>query len=163
MRRHLISTVSALIVAAALAGPAAAGGDRSFRFSFEESYAVDHACGIVEYTTVTGRGTAFFDGSGTWLRDRILFTFDGTYVGPSGASLDNRTVQVVDITPANLTLRGQGVFIRGGSTGVLVYDVGRLVIDGQTGAAIFATPKVIPFNDPDGLAAIDAALCDVLG
>ena len=31
------------------------------------------------------------------------------------------------------------------------------------GSTLFATPKVIPQGDPDALARIDAALCELIG
>lgn len=163
MRRSMVVTALATILAIAGTGPVAAGGDKSVRFGFEDSYLVQHACGIVEHTTVSAIGTAFFDASGDWIRDRIVFAYEGVYVGPSGAAFANKTNQVAVFTPATGTLTGQGLFMHGGHIGTLVMDVGRIVFASGSGSTLFATPKVIPFDDPGALAAVDEALCDLIG
>jgi hypothetical protein len=162
MRRSIIQAALAVALTLAAAAPVSAGGERSVHFRWSDAYTVAHDCGIVEAVSVDVRGTAFFDASGTWLRDIIGLKFQGTYSGPGG-SLTNRTNQVATFTPDLGALRGQGVFIHGGHIGVVVYDVGRLVFDTSDGSTLFATPKVIPFDDPDALAAVDAALCNLIG
>ena len=161
MRRPFISAAIAMALILGTVAPALAGGARSFRFSWSDQYTVTHACGVVEDTSVTVRGTAFFDASGAWIRDLVVFAYDGVYTGPSGA-LANQTRQIAEFTPATATLRGQGTFIHGGHIGALVYDVGRLVFDRSDGSTLFATPKVIPVDDPAAIEAVDEALCDLL-
>jgi hypothetical protein len=161
MRRTFISAAIAMALTLATVAPAMAGGSRSIRFTWSDHYAVPHPCGIVEETAVTARGTAFFDASGAWIRDVVTVAYDGLYTGPSG-SLSNQTHVTIEFTPDTGTFRGQGVFIHGGHIGTLVYDVGRLVFDASDGSTLFATPKVIPFDDPAAIEALDAALCDLL-
>ena len=161
MRRSFISAAFATALILATVAPALAGGTRSIRFSWSDHYTVAHPCGVVEDTTITVRGTAFFDASGAWIRDLIVFGFEGVYAGPSGA-LANQTRQTTEFTPTTATLRGQGTFIHGGHIGALVYDVGRLVFDTSDGSTLFATPKVIPVDDPAAIEAVDQALCDLL-
>ena len=161
MRRSIISAAIAMAFILASVAPALAGGTRSVRFSGSDHYTVAHPCGVVEDTSVTVHGTAFFDASGAWIRDLVVFAYDGVYTGPSG-SLANTTHQTAEFTPETGTLRGQGTFIHGGHVGALVYDVGRLVFDKSDGSTLFATPKVIPLGDPAAMQALDEALCDLL-
>jgi hypothetical protein len=162
MRRTILSTTMAALVLLAGALPAMAGGERSVRFSWSDSYTVQHDCGIVESATVEVRGTAHFDASGAWIRDNVGFKYQATYTGPGG-SLTNKTNQVGTFTPDQGALRAQGTFIHGGHIGTVVHDVGRLVFDMADGSTLFATPKVIPLDDPDALTRIDQALCDLIG
>jgi hypothetical protein len=162
MRRTILSTTMAAVVMLAAALPALAGGERSVRFSWSDSYSVPHDCGIAEAATVEVRGTAHFDGSGTWIKDIVGFKYEATYSGPGG-SFSNTTNQVGTFTPATGSLRAQGTFIHGGHIGTVVYDVGRLVFDMADGSTLFATPKVIRLDDPDALAQVDQALCDLIG
>ena len=162
MRRTILSTTIAAVVTLAGALPALAGGDRSVRFAWSDQYTVQHDCGIVEAATVEVRGTAHFDGSGQWIKDIVDFRYEAMYSGPGG-SLSNKTNQVGTFTPDSGSLRAQGTFIHGGHIGTVVHDVGRLVFDTADGSTMFATPKVIPLDDPDGLARVDQALCDLIG
>lgn len=134
-----------------------AEGERSVGFSWSDSYSVARDCGIVEAATVEVRGTAYFDGSGAWIKDIVVFKYRATYSGPGG-SFSNKTNQVATFTPTSGTLRAQGTFIHGGQIGTVVHEVGRLVFDMADGSTLFATPKVIPLDDPGGLARIDQAL-----
>ena len=161
MRRSFMSVAIAMALTLATVAPALAGGTRSIRFDWSDHYTVAHSCGVIEDTTVTVRGTAFFDASGAWVRDLIVFGFDGVYTGPTGA-LANRTRQTSEFTPTTATLRGQGTFIHGGHIGALVYDVGRLVFDRSDGSTLFATPKVIRLDDPAAMEALDEALCGLV-
>jgi hypothetical protein len=162
MRRTILSTTIAALVMLAGALPALAGGDRSVRFAWSDQYTVQHACGISEAATVEVNGTAHFDGSGAWIKDIVGFSYAATYSGPAG-SLSNKTNQVGTFTPASGSLRAQGTFIHGGHIGNVVHDVGRLVFDMADGSTLFATPKVIPQNDPVAHARVDQALCDLIG
>jgi hypothetical protein len=57
------------------------------------------------------------------------------------------------------TLSGQGLFTVLSGIGVAVFDVGRYVFNDDTGESLFASPRVIPFEqDFDFGAAICAAL-----
>ena len=161
MRRSFISAAIAMALILGTVAPASAGGTRSIRFSSSDQYTVAHPCGIVEDTSVTVRGTAFFDASGAWVRDLVVFAYEGVYTGPSG-ELVNRTRQTAEFTPETGALRGQGTFIHGGHIGALVYDVGRLVFDRNDGSTLFATPKVIRLDEPAAFEAIDEALCELL-
>ena len=93
----------------------AGGRERSVRFSWSDSYAVQHDCGIVEAATVDVRGTAYFANSGAWIKDNVGFKYEATYSGPGG-SLLNRTNQVATFTP---------------EPGVCCEPRGRSLIDGR--------------------------------
>ena len=161
MRLSGAITLATLILAVG-AVPAMAGGSRTVRFDFSDQNVVQHACGVVESTTVAGKGTAYFDASGAWLRDIVNLSFEGVFTGPGG-SLTATARQVVELTADRVTARGQGTFIHGGHIGVLVYDVGRLVFDPSDGSTYFVTPKAITFDEPSGFEPVDQALCDLLG
>lgn len=162
MRRMILSTTIAAVITLAGALPALAGGDRSVRFEWSDQYTVQHDCGISEAATVEVSGTAYFDGSGKWIKDIVRFRYAATYRGPGG-SLSNKTNQVATFTPTSGSLRAQGTFIHGGHIGNVVHDVGRLVFDMADGSTLFATPKVIPQDDPVAQARVDQALCDLIG
>jgi hypothetical protein len=162
MLRHLYAAALAVTLSLTVAIPVMAGGERTVRFTSSDSFSRDHACGVVEEATIDIKGTAFFDAGGQWLRDILVFSVRAEFTGPSG-SLTTSSQQVAEFTPETGTLRGQGTFIHGGRIGVLVYDVGRLVFDSGDGSTLFATPNVIPFDDPNVGAAIDAALCEAIG
>jgi hypothetical protein len=114
---------------------------------------------------VSAQGRAYFDGSGEWVRDIIRFRYAVTYENAvTGRVLETKTTQNVEVRPDNVTLRAQGYFIRGGSVrGVVFQDVGRLVFDPSDGSTIFATPKILRFDDPERQADLDPALCEALG
>jgi hypothetical protein len=162
MQRMILSTTIAAVITLVGALPALAGGERSVRFEWSDQFTVQHDCGILETAAVEVRGTAYFDGSGEWIKDIVGFRYEATYSGPGGL-LSNKTNQVATFTPATGTLRAQGTFIHGGHIGTVVHDVGRLVFDSADGSTLFATPKVIPQGDPDAQARVDQALCDLIG
>ena len=118
------------------------------------------SCGVVEHTTATIDGTAYFADDGTWLRDFVRFRYVATYNDrATGRTIDYRTRQVAEFTPDTGTLRGQGTFVRVPGDGVLLRDVGRLVFDPRTGETVFESAHVISFEDPDPGSAYDAAIC----
>jgi hypothetical protein len=158
-RRTLGASIAIGSLALALTvGPVAAAAPE--RASWQETYTVQHDCGVVETTTVTASETAFFD-DGQWVRSLIHVTFESTFAGPTGTSYSATTTQNGTFTPDELALSGQGTFLRGAG-GVLVMDTGRLVFD-PSGATILASAKVIPFDDPSSAATVDAGLCALLG
>src|SRR5262245_43878195 len=67
MRRLFSAGTLCVALLAAVAGPVFAG--EPVHTSFVESWTVDHACGIVEETTLSGRGQAYFDADGNWIRE----------------------------------------------------------------------------------------------
>lgn len=162
MRRSIVALAGAATLLLAGLVPAAMAAS-SFAFSWTDSYTVDHACGIVESVDLNVEGRAYFDNDGTWLRDIVRFRYAVTYENADGDALVTRTSQVAEFTPDTGTLRAQGYFIRGGVVhGVVFPDVGRLVFDTSDGSTMFATPRVLRFDDPDG-PDVDAALCEALG
>ena len=70
--------------------PRLAGGTRSVRFSGSDHYTVAHPCGVVEDTRRHRSGDRVLRWSGAWIRDLVVFAYDGVYTGPSG-SLANKT------------------------------------------------------------------------
>lgn len=163
MRRSILALAAAATLLLAGLVPAAMAAS-SFPFSWTDSYTVDHACDIVESVEVSVEGRAYFDIDGTWLRDIVRYRYGVTYENADGETLVTKTTQVAEYTPDTGTMRAQGYFIRGGSVnGVVFPDTGRLVFDRSDGSTLFATPAVLRFDDPDGWAALDAALCEALG
>lgn len=163
MRRTIASTAAAGLLVAALAAPVAAASSEPF--GWDDAFDVAHACDIVEHVSLVATGRAYFDNEGNWQRDIIRFQYQVIYENTeSGERLVTRTTQVLEATPETGTLRGQGYFIRGGAVGgVALPDVGRLVFDGSTGSTLFASARVVPMDDPDIAAEVDAALCAALG
>ena len=144
---------------ALVVGPAAAATPD--RVSWQDSYSVQHDCGVVEQTTVTASEKAFFEG-GEWVRSVIHFTFSGVYTGPTGKTYSATSNQNVTVTPDQVALSGQGTFLRGAG-GVVVLDAGRLVFRLPDETTILASAKALTLDDPADLAAVDAALCARLG
>lgn len=162
MRRSIIALAGAATLLLAALVPAAAAASSS-PFSWEDAYTVDHECGIVELVELSVTGRAYFDGNGDWLRDIVRFRYASVFENAAGSSIAVRSNQVAEYTPATGTLRAQGTFIHGGQIGVAFPDVGRIVFDMNDGSTLFATPKVLRFDDPAGRDALDAALCELLG
>ena len=149
-------------LALAAAAPVAAAG-APVQFTIDDSFTVQHACGIVEQTSITGDGRAYFDAQGNWLRDVINVEAVGTFTNlQTGATYAGQSHQTILSSPAGVALVGQGIFLRGPG-GVVNYDGGRLVFDPADGSTLSATPKVLPFDDAEGIEALEAALCDALG
>jgi len=161
MRRLIAAGTLCVALLTALAGPAFAGGP--VHFTFVDTWTKDHACGIVEETTLSGHGQAYFDADGNWIRDVIKFTAVGTFTNTAtGAVMTGQSNQSGEFTPDTFTLRGQGTFLRGPG-GVVFYDVGRLVSTFGFGETLSETPKALAVDDPAGFEALDAALCEALG
>jgi hypothetical protein len=163
MRRTRTGIALTLAAAGLLAAVAPVAAAAPVEFTIDDSITVDHACGIVEQTRLTGSGRAYFDAEGNWLRDVINFTSVGTFTNPdSGAVYQGRSHQNLVATPDAVAIAGQGIFLRGPG-GVVNYDVGRLVFDPADGSTLAATPKVLSFDDAEGYDALEAALCAALG
>lgn len=158
-RRTLGATaVIATLALALTVGPVAAA--TPVRVSWQDTYTVQHDCGVVEATTVTASEKAFFE-AGDWVRSVIHFTFVSVFTGPTAKTYAATTNQNVTVTPDQAALSGQGTFLRGAG-GVLVMDTGRLVF-APSGSTILSSAKALTFDDPADLVAVDAALCTRLG
>jgi hypothetical protein len=154
------SCLVALSLATGLAGVATANTRDAF--TIEDVVQDTFSCGAVATIHILGRGTASFAGDGTWLGTTIHITYQGQITDPAtGRTISGTTHQIVAERDGTVTMRGQGFFVRAPGFGVVVYDVGRLVFDPSTGSTISATPKVIPFDDPDSAATVDAAVCSL--
>jgi len=157
-RAALMSGLTALCLAAGVTGPVAANTRDTFTIA-DVAQRV-YSCGVVETTTITGRGIASFDTDGTWISTLIQFTFDGTFTDPStGRTIHQTSRQVLSEKGGIVALRGQGLFLRLPGEGVVLLDVGRLVVDVNDGSTQFATPKALRIDDPDAGATADAAVC----
>ena len=156
--RIVRASLAALALAASLSATAWAGTtDR-----FEDSSVITrtYSCGVVEMTTVSLEGTAYLDEDGTWIRTLIRFEFDGTLTDPTtGEQIGLKGRQVAVEAPGELALSGQGVFIRVPGRGVVLHDVGRLVVNLADGSTVFSSAKVIEFDDPAAAGTADAAVC----
>ena len=157
-RSAAIGLAAGSLALALVAGPAAAAAPEQIRWS--DTYTVQHACGIVETTTVTVNEKAFLV-NGQWVRSVVHFTFDGVYAGPGG-TYASRSSQNGIFTPDRNQLSGQGTFLRGAG-GVLVHDTGSLVFDAASGTTIRASAMALAFDDPAYPGVIEDALCARLG
>lgn len=159
MRRQ-VAGLAGLTLALALAAPAAAL--TSERFAFDDVLVNVYSCGVVETTHVHGDGTSWFAADGSWQSDTIHFRYAGRFEDPAtGTVIEQKGRQTLTIDAVDIASRGQGVFLRLGGEGVVLHDVGRLVFDPGDGSTLHATPKVIPFDDPESAARIDAAVCSM--
>lgn len=159
MRRIAFIAASAL-VGLALAAPAAA--NETFRWTDTDHIDNVFTCGVVEKTIATIDGTAYFASDGTWLKDIIRFSYAASYTDPAtGVTIAYRTRQIVEANPEDIVLRAQGSFVRAGGAGVVVLDVGRLVIDPADGSTIFKSAKALAFDDPTVRDRYEAAICSL--
>jgi hypothetical protein len=160
--RHTLAGFAGLILAVAVAVPVAANS--TDRFSFDDVLHREYSCGVLETTQVYGEGTAYFGADGTWLSTTIRFRYDGLFTdSATGAMITAKGRQILSEQAGTIILRGQGTFIRVPGEGVVNFDVGRLVFDLRDGTTTFASAKVIPFDDPDAPARVDAAVCSLFG
>src|SRR5919106_369031 len=149
-----------LLLALAIAGPAAA--NTQDRFSFHDELVETYSCGVVLTTQVSGEGTAHLAADGTWLFTTVRLFYDGVALDPtSGSRIELTGRQIAEEAPGAATSRGQGIFLRIPGSGVVLHDVGRLVFDPSDGSTIQASGKVIAFDDPTAAARIDAAVCSL--
>ncbi len=149
----------ALVAALAMAVPAAAASHVE-RWTDTETINNTYTCGAVEATTLTIDGTAFFAADGSWRKDVLQFSYDASYSDPAtGETVTLDIHQTVIATPESVALNGQGTFIRAPIDGPLLLDVGRIVVDPADGSVTFASANVLRFDDPNGAALVDAAVC----
>jgi len=158
--RHTLAGFAGLILAVAVAVPVAANS--TDRFSFDDVIHNEYSCGVLETTHVYGDGTAYFGADGTWLSTTIRYRYDGLFADPAtGATIAAKGRQILTEQAGSVVLRGQGTFIRVPGKGVVNLDVGRLVLNPADGTTIFASAKVVRFDDPEAAARIDAAVCSL--
>lgn len=158
--RALAAIVATALATILAAGPAAA--NESVTFADAHVITNTYTCGVVEYTVGSFEGRAYFDSDGIWLKDIIQFRYEASFTDPaSGETIEFRTRQVVTATPETLTLLGQGVFIKPAGHGAVLLDVGRLVVDPADWSVLFASDKVLDFEDPTTGDTIDAAVCSL--
>ena len=158
--RHTLAGFAGLILAVAVAVPVAANS--TDRFSFDDVIHREYSCGVLETTQVYGDGTAYFGADGTWLSTSIRFRYDGLFADPAtGTTINAKGRQILTEQAGTIVLRGQGMFIRVPGQGVVSHDVGRLVFELPDGTTTFASAKVIPFDDADAPARVDAAVCSL--
>jgi hypothetical protein len=159
MRIRIVGGLAAAALALTFAMPAAAATPE--HFAYTDTTTIPHECGIVEHLHADVRGTAYFAGDGTWLRDIVQFQFDSVFESAqSGRTMTSTSRQVAEYTPDGATLTGQGFFLRG-KGGVIVLDVGRLVATWADGTT-FTSAHSIPIEPGPGSEALEAALCDAL-
>ena len=157
---HRRSLVLALVLAGTVASPVSASGVA--RDSFTEVLVESYSCDVVITTTVHADATIHLADDGTWQSVQLRFRYAGEAVKlGSGETIALTGRQIVTDEAGIITLRGQGLFLHLSGRGVVLHDVGRLVIDGPTGTTLFASARVLPFDDPDAAARIDAAVCSM--
>lgn len=159
MRRMAFAPASVL-TALLIAAPASAND--TVRWTDSHEISGTYSCGVIEATTATIEGTAYFGADGGWIKDIIRFSYDASYTDPAtGRTVSFGTRQIVEGSPETLAFRGQGVFVRAPGTGAVLLDVGRLVIDPSDGSTVFRSANVLGGEDPSVPAAIDAAICSL--
>ena len=160
MRRSSILASTAMLVALTVAAPVAA--NEAIRWTDGHDITNVFSCGVVEDTTATIEGTAYFDAEGTWLKDILRFSYEAVYTDPaSGETIAFATRQVVTANPDNLSFIGQGLFVRAGGSGALLLDVGRLTVDMADGSTLFASAKALALDDPTVFERYDEAICSL--
>lgn len=157
--RRSIGLVAGMLAGLALAAPVAANDAE--RWVDTHQIGNVFTCGVVEETTATIDGTAYFNAEGSWIRDILRFTYAASYTDPeTGASVAYTTRQVVIANPESLTFLAQGAFVRAPGMGAVLLDVGRLTIDPTDGSTIFSSARTLGFDDTtDGR--YDAAICSL--
>ncbi len=160
MKTRIIGGILATLLAQAVAMPAAAATPE--HWAYTDAFDAHHACGIVEHVKANVKGTSYFDAGGAWLRDIVRYEYDSLFVSTiTGHTMTSSGRQIATYTPDGLTQTAQGFFLRG-KGGVLVFDVGRLVLDWDEGTT-FRTPKSIAFDDDAAIAAFEETMCEALG
>ena len=158
--RHRHPLVAGLLLAAAIVSPAAASG--VMRDSFTEVLVERYSCGVVVTTTVHADAAIHVAPDGSPGSIQLRFRYDGEAVDPdTGATIALQGRQIVTDEAGIIALRGQGMFLRLAGRGVVLHDVGRLVVDARTGETLAASARVLPFDDPTAAARVDAAVCSL--
>jgi hypothetical protein len=158
MRR--IAITAGMLCALAIAAPVAA--NETVRWVDSHEIGGVFTCGVVEDTTATIEGAAYFDPDGGWIKDILRFRYAASYKDPSsGATIELTSRQVVAASPETLTFRGQGLFVRAPGAGAVLLDVGRLVIDPSDGSTVFVSANALTFDDPTVAGRYDAAICSL--
>lgn len=158
--RIMGSTFAGLLLAVAIAVPASA--NTAERFSFDDVIEDAYSCGVVLTTQVHGDVIVHLATDGTWLGSSIRFRYEGLAVDPAtGDAVELAGRQIVAEGTDWIAQRGQGLFIRLAGSGVVLLDVGRLVIDPADDSTLSASAHVIAFDDPDAVARIDGAVCSL--
>jgi hypothetical protein len=159
MRRTAVIGATALATLI-LAAPVAA--NETVRWTDSHDITNTFSCDVIEETTATIEGTAFFDASGNWLKDVLRFSFDASFTDPAtGKTITFTTRQVVLSDPGSRSFIGQGVFVRVPGLGAVLLDVGKLTIDPSDGSTIFRSAKSLAFDDPTVFDRYDAAICSL--
>jgi hypothetical protein len=159
MRHNSIVGSVAIVLALALATPAAA--NEAVRWTDIHDISNVFTCGVVEGTTATIEGTAYFDAEGNWLKDVLRFSYEASYTDPSTSrTIDYTTRQIITAEPGTISLMGQGLFVRAAG-GAVQLDVGRLVFDPADGSTVFKSAQTLAFDDPTVPDRYDAAICSL--
>jgi hypothetical protein len=159
MRRTAVIGATALATLI-LAAPVAA--NETLRWTDSHDITNTFSCGVIEETTATIEGTAFFDAGGNWLKDVLRFSFDASFTDPAtGKTITFATRQLVLSEPGSLSFVGQGIFVRVAASGAVLLDVGKLTINPSDGSTIFRSAKSLAFDDPTVLDRYDAAICSL--
>jgi hypothetical protein len=157
MRR--IAAAGAMLLALTMAAPAA--GNETERWTDLHEISGLFACGVVEETTATIDGTAYFDGDGEWIKDVLRFSYDASFTElASGTTISYRTRQVIIADPATISQMGQGIFVRAAGGAVLL-DLGRLVFDPDDGSTLFKSAQTIEMDDPSAWQRYEVAICSL--
>ena len=157
--RRIASFMAMALAALTQAGPVSA--NEAFRWT--DTHEIDNvfSCGVVEDTTASIDGTAYFDRDGNWVMDILRFSYAASYTDPAtGATVSYRTRQVVTADPSDISLMGQGAFVRA-QGGARLLDVGKLTVNPADGSTIFRSAKALALDDPSVFERYDAAICSL--
>ena len=158
MRR--LAMTAGMLCALAIAAPVAA--NETVRWVDGHEIGGVFTCGVVEDTTATIEGAAYFDADGAWIKDILRFTYAASYSDPSsGTTIEYTTRQVVVATPEHLTFLGQGLFVRAPGAGAVLLDVGRLTVDPADGSTVFSSARTLGLDDPSVPERYDRAICSL--
>lgn len=154
-------TLIAVLLLMPLLCPAAAAAVPPTRSEVEESFTVVYEpCGLTEVGERHRSFTTFHDQDGREVRTLEQVFFEGTITNPTtGATFVDRghaTVMFEAGFANGFTLLGTVYNVRVPGEGLVLLDVGRLVVDANFNP-VFQSAKVL------SLAEIDAAVCDALG
>lgn len=158
--------VVAAVVCGVLAHAAPAQANNVTHYSGSEPATTEilQPCGAVWTYSYEYNGRIVTTPNGRWREVRQDYypgtiTYRGVTYGASDHQTHTRSIDRNGVPIG--TLNGQGLFTVLSGIGVVVFDVGHYVFNDDTQATIFASPKVIPFEeDFDFAAAICAALDD---
>lgn len=126
--------VASIVVATLVAGSASASPPQRHSLSYDDRFKTSDICGFsIEFEWIgTGYGTIFVDGDGEFVRqlDRIRETLIVTNV-KTGATVSGHDAYQLSGTEQTLTRTGSWFHLGAAGTGIVLRDVGRIVVTSE--------------------------------